>query len=313
MSACPRSLLVGLLVAVWPLLAVGAEAARAPRGSIRIQCDPGHVLLGVDREVEVRIELDPQATGLELFASRGEVGPVTQVKPGVFRATYVPPRQSIPLEVILVALARGQEGTLDGWSVLPLWGQGVAEVRTRAGAPVTLQVGGQSFGPVHANAAGLARIPVAVPPGVHEAFFGKRRIDLGVPPQPFLHAVAERREVRADREETVAIRLYSLKPGGAPPRQEAFSVTRGTVSAPAGLEPGVFLLRWTVPPGPAGSLELKGSVTGDKRGAVGVRLVAVPGPARHFEMRVDHEELIASEDVRLAVEVSARDAAGNPA
>ncbi len=315
MDSCPRPLsllLVGLLVGLWPVLAVGAEAARPPQGGIRIQTVPGHLLLGADREAEVRIELEPEATGLELFASSGEVGPVTQVKPGVFRATYVPPRQRLPLEVILVALARGPRGTLDGWSVLPLWGQGEAEVRTRAGAPVTLQVGGQSFGPVHADAKGLARIPVAVPPGVHEAFFGKRRIDLGVPPQPFLHAVAERREVRADREETVVIRLYSLKPGAMSPRPGDFSVSRGTLSAPAGLEPGVFLLRWTVPPGPAGSLELKGSVTRDRQGAVHVRLTAVPGPARHFVMRVDHEELVASEEVRVAVEVSARDAAGNP-
>jgi hypothetical protein len=304
---------VGLLVGGWPVLAVGADAARTQQGGIRIQCVPGHVLLGADREAEVRIELDAEATGLELFASSGEVGPVTQVKPGVFRATYVPPRQRLPLEVILVALARGPRGMLDGWSVLPLWGQGEAEVRTRAGAPVTLQVGGQSFGPFHADDKGLARIPVTVPPGVHEAFFGKRRIDLGVPPQPFLHAVAERREVRADREETVAIRLYSLKPGTVSPRPGDFSVSRGTLSAPAGLEPGVFLLRWTVPPGPAGSLELKGSVTGDRQGAVSVRLVAVPGPARHFEMRVDSEELVATEEVRVAVEVSARDAVGNPA
>ncbi|MFY0568134.1 hypothetical protein ACN28E_30470 [Archangium lansingense] len=202
---------------------------------------------------------------------------------------------------------------LDGWVVLPLWGQGEAEVRTRAGAPVTLQVGGQSFGPVHADAKGLARIPVGVPPGAHEAYFGRKRIDLGVPPQSFLHAVAERREVRADREETVAIRLYSLKPGEKPPRQESFSVSRGTVSALSELEPGVFLLRWTVPPGPSGSLELKGSATGDRRGAVSVRLAAVSGPARHFEMRVDREELVASEEVRVTVEVSARDAVGNPA
>ncbi|WPB81625.1 hypothetical protein KYC5002_21210 [Archangium violaceum] len=316
MCSCPRTLpllLVGLLVGGWPGLAMGADAARPPQGGIRIQCVPGHVRLGVDMEAEVRIELEAEATGLEVFASRGDVGPVTQVKPGVFRATYVPPRQRLPLEVILVALARGPRGMLDGWSVLPLWGQGEAEVRTRAGAPVTLLVGGQSFGPVQADGKGVARIPVAVPPGVHEAFFGKRRIGLGVPPQPFLHAVAERREVRADREETVAIRLYSLQPGKASPRPGDFSVSRGTLSAPAGLEPGVFLLKWTVPPGPAGSLELKGSVTGDRQGAVSVRLAAVPGPARHFELRVDPGELVASEEVRVAVEVSARDAAGNPA
>ncbi|MGZ3460007.1 MAG: hypothetical protein ACXU86_16055, partial [Archangium sp.] len=253
-------LLAGLLAGVWPVRAAGAEVVGASTGgAIRIRSIPEHVLLGADREAEVRLELEPSATGVELFASRGEVGPLTQVEPGVFRATYVPPRQSLPQEVILVALARGPRGTLDGWSVLPLWGQGQAEVHTRPGVPVTLQVGERTFGPVQADAAGLARIPVTVPPGVHEAVFGCRRIDLGVPPQPYVHAVAERREVRADREETVGVRLYTLKREGQLPRPDAFSfsVSRGSVSAPAELAPGVFLLRWTVPPGPAGSLELK--------------------------------------------------------
>jgi hypothetical protein len=317
----PLLLLAGLLVWGWPPLAAGKEAARASSstaGGIRIQCRPGHLLLGADGEAEVRVELDPEATGLELFVSRGEVGPLTRVERGVFRATYVPPRQSLPQEVIFVALARGPRGGLEGWSVLPLWGQGQAEVRTRAGAPVTLRVGEESFGPVQADETGLARIPVRVPPGVHEAFFGRRRIDLGLPPRSWLHAVASRREVRADREETVDIRLYTLKTEkkeGAPPRPGAFSfsVSRGSVSTPSEQEPGVFLLRWTVPPGPTGSLELKGSVAGDRRGSGGGRLAAVSGPAQRFEMRVDREELVASEEARVSVEVSARDAAGNPA
>ncbi|PTL85304.1 hypothetical protein [Vitiosangium sp. GDMCC 1.1324] len=309
-------LLVGLLAGGWPARAAGADAAPVSTGGgIRIRCIPEHVLLGSDREAEVRLELDSEATGVELLASRGEVGPLTRVAPGVFRATYVPPRQSLPLEVILVALARGPRGGFESWSVLPLWGQGQAEVRTLPGAPVTLQVGERTFGPVQADAAGLASIPVEVPPGLHEAFFGRKRIDLGVPPAPLLHAVVGRREVRADREETVDIRLYTLKPEGEPPRPDAFSfsVSRGTVSAPALLEKGVLLLRWTVPPGPVGRLELKGSVAGERRRSVGVRLEAVPGPAQRFEMRVDREALVASEEVRVAVKVAVRDALGNPA
>lgn len=317
----PFLLLVGLLAWGWPLLAAGAEAARASSstgGDIHIRCTPEHLLLGTTREAEVRIELDPEATGLELFASRGELGPLTRVERGVFRAVYVPPKQSLPAEVILVALARGPRGALEGWSVLPLWGQGQAEVRTRARAPVTLRVGEQSFGPVLADAAGVARIPVVVPLGVHEAFFGRRRIELGLPPRPWLHAVASRREVRADREETVDLRFYALKTettDGAPPRPGdfSFSVSRGSVSELSEREPGVYLLRWTVPPGRAGSLELKGSVAGARRGSVVVRMAAVSGPARRFEMRVDRDELVASEDARVAVEVSIRDAVGNPA
>lgn len=317
----PLLLLAGMLVGGWPLLAAGADAIRAAPSAdsgIHLRCTPEHLLLGAQREAEVRIELDPEATGLELFVSKGELGPLTRVERGVYRATYVPPRQSLPQEVILVALARGARGTLEGWSVLPLWGQGQAEVRTRPGAPVTLRVGEASFGPVQADATGLARIPVEVPPGVHEAFFGSRRIELGLPPRPWLHAVASRREVRADREETVDIRLYTLKTEkkeGLRPRPGDFSfaVSRGSVSAVREREPGVYLLRWTVPPGPPGGLELKGSVAGDRRGAVGVKLAAVSGPARRFEMRVEREELVASVDPRVVVDVSVRDAAGNPA
>ncbi|QRK07058.1 hypothetical protein JQX13_44575 [Archangium violaceum] len=308
-------LLVGLFVGGGSALAAGPSApSGSSRRGIRIRCVPEHVLLGADREAEVRIELDPEATGLELFASRGELGPPARVEPGVYLATYVPPRQSLPLEVILVALAKGPRGTLEGWSVLPLWGQGQAEVRTRPGAPVTLQVGERTFGPVQANARGLARIPVEVPPGVREASFGRKRIDLGLPPRSLSHAVANRREVRADLEEVVDIRLYTLGPEGGAPGLGAFSfsVSRGRVSSLSELEPGVLLLRWTVPPGPLGELELKGSVPGDRRWSVGVKLEGVPGPARHFEMKVDREEVVAAEEIRMAVEVSVRDAAGNP-
>jgi hypothetical protein len=262
-------LLVGLLVGRAPSHAA-TESPRPSAGSgIRIQCVPGQVRLGVDREAEVRIELEPSATGLELFASRGEVGALTQVGPGVFRASYVPPRQNLPQEVILAAVARGPRGALEGWRVLALWGRGEAEVRTRAGAPVTLRVGAQTYGPVQADAAGLVRIPVSVPPGVHEAFFGRRRIDLGVPPQPFVHALAERRELRADREERVNIRLYFLNEEGEPPPLGAFtfSATRGTLGTPVEVGPGVSVLPWTVPPGPAGALELKGTARGSRRTA----------------------------------------------
>jgi hypothetical protein len=176
-------------------------------------------------------------------------------------------------------------------------------------------VGTQTYGPVFADPAGRARILVEVPPGVHEAFFGRRRIDLGVPPQPFVHALVERRELRADREESVNVRLYSVKPGGGTQRSGPFtlSASRGTVGAPVEVGPGVSVARWTVPPGPPGTLELKGSVLGGQRASFAVRVEAVAGPAQRFEMRVDREELVASEEARVKVEVSARDGIGNPA
>ena len=309
-------LLCGVLVGVGPARAAGAEPAPASaRGSIRIRCAPEFLLLGGEARAEVRIELESSATGLELFASRGEVGPLTRVEPGVFRATYTPPRQNLPQVVILAALARGSQGVLDGWTEFSLWGQGEVEVLTRAGASVTFRVGSRDLGPVLANERGVARIDVAVPPGVHEAMVGSKRIDLGVPPQPFVHAVAQRRTLQADREETVDVRLYSVTPGAGMPRSGAFtfSASRGTVGAPTEVAPGVSVVRWTVPPGPAGALVLKGTVPGQGRWSFTAKVEAVAGPARRFELRMDREVLVASEKTQVAVQVSARDAAGNPA
>ena len=309
-----------LLVGLWAFGAcvpeVRAEAASAPpRGGIRVVFVPEHGVLGDERELEVRVELAPEATDLELFVSEGEVGPPTPVAPGVFRAPYVPPRQRLPREVILTARARGTRGPLEGWSLLPLWGRGQAEVRTRAGAPVTLQVGERTFGPVQADEKGLARVPLTVPPGHREAFFGARSIDLGVPPWPCVHAVAGRRQVTAERSETVDVWLFlsQLKGTPAPPGPFTFTVSRGGVSPPLELEPGVLLVRWTVPPGPSGEVSLQGGVGQDPRWSFELQVEAVSDPARRFELKVDREEFVASEAARVGVEVSAWDAAGNPA
>jgi hypothetical protein len=298
-----------------PAQAAGPEQApdaSAPR--IRIHCASERMLLGKDAETELRIELDAEATELQVLASRGEVGPVTRVSPGVFRATYVPPRQTYPQVAILAAVAQGPRGVMDGWTVLPLWGQGVAEVRTRAGQPVSLRVGTKPYGPSKADAQGVARFSVEVPPGVHEAWFEGRRIDLGVPPLPLAQALAERRHLQADSEETVGVRIYTVTPEGKPHRRVGFSLVapRGKVTAPVEVEPGVYVARWTVPPGPAGPLELTGGVRGDRRGAFSVRVERKPGPARRFEMKVDRQELVAAEEARVGVEVSAWDAVGNP-
>ncbi|MFY0575574.1 hypothetical protein ACN28S_15485 [Cystobacter fuscus] len=188
-------------------------------------------------------------------------------------------------------------------------------MRTRARAPVSVRVGEQTFGPIPADAKGLARVPITVPPGVRTAFFGSRRIELGVPPWPYVHAVPNRREVWADREETVEVWLHLSRLEGTPqrpPRAFSFSASRGRVSAPIEREPGVFLVSWTVPPGPMGPLELRGAVGREPRWSLLVQVEARPGPAQHFEMRLDRDELVASEEARVLVEVSARDAVGNP-
>jgi hypothetical protein len=303
-------LLGGLLLAALPGRALCAEPA-----PVRITSTPERLLLGTDASAELRIVTDPEATELRLFTSRGEVSAPVEEGPGRYRATFHPPRERYPQVALLVAVARGPRGALHGWSVLPLWGQGTAEVRTRPGAPVSLRVGEEVFGPLEADAQGVARVPVRVPPGVEHASFGTRRIALGVPPLPHVQAIAEQPVVTGDAAHEVTVRLYAVTPEGKPRREARFllEATRGTVEGPQALAPGVSVVRWRLPPGAPGDVELRGGVPRDARSAFRVKLGVVPGPARRLSLQVDRETVTASEDARVTVTVRALDAVGNPA
>lgn len=300
----------GLLLVALPGRAMAEESAL-----IRISSTPESLQLGKDAEAELRIETDPEVTELQLFTSRGEVDAPVREAPGRYRATFRAPRERYPQVAILSAEGRGPRGPRHGWTVLPLWGQGTAEVRTRPGTPVSLRVGTLVFGPVTADAEGVARVPVRVPPGVEDATFGGRRIELGVPPLPHVQAIVERPVVPGDSEQEVRVRLYSVTPDGQPRTGTGYVLepTRGTAEAPEALAPGVSVVRWRLPPGTPGPVELRGSLPGEARSAFTAKVSVVPGPARRFSLTVDQETVTASEDARVKVEVLARDEAGNAA
>lgn len=300
----------GLLLAALPGRAMAEESAL-----IRITATPEWLQLGRDTEAQLRIETGSEVTELQLFTSRGEVDTPVMEAPGRYRATFRVPRERYPQVAILSAEGRSPRGALHGWTVLPLWGQGTAEVRTRPGTPVSLRVGTQVFGPLTADAEGVARVPVRVPPGVEDATFGSQRIVLGVPPLPHVQAIVERPVVPGDSAQEVTVRLYAVTPDGQPRQGMGFVLepTRGTAGPPEALAPGVSVVRWRLPPGPQGTVELRGSVPGEARSAFVVKVSVVPGPARRFTLSVDKETVTASEDTGVRVRVLAWDEADNPA
>lgn len=303
-------LLGGLLLAALSGRAMAGESA-----ALTLTATPERLQLGQDAEARLTIVTDPAATELQLFASRGEVSAPEAEAPGRFRATFHPPRERYPQVAILAAVARGPRGALHGWTVLPLWGQGTAEVRTMPGASVSLRVGTQVFGPLTADAEGRARVPVRVPPGVEEAFYGQRRIALGVPPLSRVQAIAEQPVLRGDAAREVTVRLYAVTPEGRPLVGASFQLeaTRGAVARTEAVAPGVSVVRWRLPAGPPGEVELSGGIPGDARSAFHVKVRVVPGSARHWALDVDRDTVTADEDARVKVSVRALDDAGNPA
>jgi hypothetical protein len=309
-------------VAAAALAACAALAAGAPApaeepppaggGALRISVDPPRLDLASDAGAELRVAAPPEVEDLTLTASAGRIESLRRLPGGGFAARYRPPAERVPQVAIVAAIARGARGVEDGWVAIPLSGRGTARVRGDPGSAVTLRIGDRLFGPETAGVDGVAAIPVVVPPGIREGHQGYRPIDLHVPERTLLHAVADRGEVRADREERVRVVAYVVAPHGAARRGDApsFEPSRGTVTV-AEREAGAYVASWTLPPGPAGEERLVVRLPSAPASRALVRVEAAAGAAALVAVSVEREALVAGGEPAVVVARSL-DAAGNP-
>lgn len=303
---CPSVLLASIL-------ALAAADARAADG-VRITATPAQVQLGTDKAAQLVVELPSGAANLSLTTSLGSVEGLTRTGEGRYVARYLPPSWTYPQVAILTAVARRAEGgLLYGWARLPLYGQGDAVVRAKPGESITVRIGDKTFGPVEANASGVALVPVIVPPGVKLAFYGKEPVDLGVPETTRLHLAVEAKPLRADRPSDLEILVFAITPDGAP-RPEGkpkVKASRGSVSALTAVEPGVYRTRWTAPAGRAGKVELTAALAGeDEQGRVAFELP--PGPPAKMTLSVQPTVVVAGQTQEVRALVTLADAGGNP-
>ncbi|HET7824271.1 MAG TPA: hypothetical protein VFK90_03015, partial [Anaeromyxobacter sp.] len=148
-----------------------------------------------------------------LFASAGALRRAVETEPGVFEAVLEPPLEAHPQLALVAAVAPGGEV---GYAWLPLVGRGVAIARTEPNAKVSVRIRTRTFGPALADANGVASVPVEVPPGERYAYDRGRALDLRVPPLRQAVLLLDRRELRADRAETVTVWAFAATPDGAP-------------------------------------------------------------------------------------------------
>jgi hypothetical protein len=160
------------------------EKSVATGGPIDLR-GPEHVLRGGDRPAELTVAA-VKPTPM-VVASAGTVGPLERGRDGRLHARYTPPVEKYPQVAIVAAIS----GARAAWLPIPLVGIGEVEVRTKAGARVTLTVAGVEYGPVRADGQGRALMEMSAPPGVKQGrtsavdALGNAReapLDLGVPP-----------------------------------------------------------------------------------------------------------------------------------
>jgi hypothetical protein len=221
----------------------------------------------------------------------------------------VPPRETFPQVAILTATVSGELA----WTSLPLWGRGVALVQTRPGARISVEIGPRTFGPAQADERGEAKVPVIVPPGVHEVRHHERRIPLPVPDAPRLHVVLLGERALADRVEKIALCVLAVDDAGnpRPGAQLVVRPDRGVVSAAQERSPGELWATWTLPPGSAGTMRLRVALADAPALLAQAHLLLEAGPPATVELSADRDTVVAGAGREVILRARARDAAGN--
>jgi len=276
---------------------------------LRLEATPSRLVLG-DEAARATLTITSASKPL-LSANVGEIRNLRRDGPESWFAEYVPPDDLFPQVAILAAAVADEVA----WTALPLCGRGVAEVRTRARARISVKIGGETFGPMQADAHGEAHVPVIVPPGVHEAWQGRQRIELDVPATPRLHVLTLRDRVHADRIEQLAVVVLATREDGSPLDGARLNLApaRGEASAVERRAPGEYRARWTLPPGPAGTVRLVAGIADGSAPSAAAEIAVDPGPAEAIDLTADRESVSAGSGDEVVLRARARDATGNPA
>ncbi|HWE24396.1 MAG TPA: hypothetical protein VG496_10725 [Myxococcales bacterium] len=272
--------------------------------ALTIASEPPRVQLGETAKTRLRIRA---ASEPRLSVSVGSIAKLRSDGTGEWIAEYLPPDDTIPQLAVVSAIAGDEVAFL----ALPLWGQGDAVVKTRPRARIEVQIGGEKY-PAIADDSGTAVVPVNVPPGVSAARHGSQEIDLHVPPLRLVHVMVDRDSARADRDETVRLLLFAIRPDGSPREGARFVVRsgRGQIAQPSPLAPGIYQATWTLPAGTVERVSL--SVVLEESPALSAQaaIAREAGPVASLELTADRARIVAGER-EVAVRAVALDATGN--
>lgn len=159
---------VAVLVAVMAPTAQATQSAQPVAAQPAIEIAPERFVLGVQTSAELQVHGLEKHADLRFAASSGTLSAVGERR-GVYALRWVPPEVRYPSWVVLLVWdARDREGRV-AVARVPLWGRTELEMSTEPNAEVRVEVGGQSFGPVRADARGRVQVPIEVPPGVKGA------------------------------------------------------------------------------------------------------------------------------------------------
>ncbi|HEY4395462.1 MAG TPA: hypothetical protein VGP64_15430 [Polyangia bacterium] len=307
-----------------PLPPLAPESAASPQATIVLTPARRSLKLGVDKEVEVAIDLGgPDAekfVPLRALATVGTLDPPRPLAPGHFTARYRPPADRFPqVALLLVELGNGA-ARLHCATRIALEGSTVYPFHTEGHALVTMRVGDRQFGPVEADRQGHVEIPIDVPPGVHTAEAravdrsGQSRqteVDLQLPPFPRLLVLAPASlEVGSFAE----IIVSGLDENGAPARADKLTLAASAgLAHPLGGSAGEarFLFEAPVHVG-SGAVTLTAVAPGTLQARAEAVVPLHAAPPRRLAITATRQRLVVGDTQPVTVSISARDRFANP-
>ncbi len=317
-----RLVLAGLILACLP----GPEA-RALEDvwgnpiTLTFAFDPDHLVLGDDGRARVTIKVsgaEPAGTAeapLELWTSVGALSKPER-KADHWVSRYTPPKTRFPQVAVITASLILKDDRLNGWTVLPLYGKGLARVRARPRAKVWVEIEGVRFGPARADKRGRAAIPIVVPPGVDHATSSGKRIPLKLPRFNRLAGVLDADSLVCGEDGRTAVWLYAVEPDGRPAGMAELwlEADRGQVTQPESLEPGAFRA-WYTPPSKLGEGKdrIQAAIRGAPGSALKLPVTLQAGPPYRIELRLSAPAWTAGSGEAVTVTAQALDEGDNPA
>jgi hypothetical protein len=181
---------------------------------------PARVLLGSATPVTITLKKTAKPPALAVNVGKLEAPQATGDR---WTVRWQPPREKYPQVAVFGAL--DASGSSD-WLVIPLYGVGRIEAKTKPGARLVVRVGDTGFGPFHADAAGEVVASVIAPPGTSSGTshavdrVGNEKdspIDLGTPPFSRVLAMCTPQ----------LIDVFAADPTGAPGDTAPLSATAG--------------------------------------------------------------------------------------
>ena len=238
-----------------------------------LTADPPRLVLGKDAGANLEVKA-PAGAKVTITANVGSVGEVRR-EGDAFKARYTPPAVRAPSVALLLArIDEGGDREL-AWLAIPLSGSDTMEIETRPGAKVVADVAGHSIGPVVADARGMVRLPMVVPPGVDKATLhitdklgNTTEKPLDLEPPPFSRMRVAPRSDGASAVTPMEVEIFVVRRDGTPDDRAAVELEakEGDAEVRKRIGHGVYLGRFTAPPKKSGTVHLTATANGEEAG-----------------------------------------------